>query len=129
MQTAAPLVPFATTPSASLDSKHPLATKPMTTMTTMTEPTQHIAIVIKFVPATNYHGSRISLSLPRWDGKRKVIPYDHSYRDTEEGARAWLNSKGINPSVLLDLGDHYCLACDWSQREAIFSAFGIPERN
>lgn len=91
------------------------------------DPEHKIAIVVKFLPATNSRGSRIGLSLPRWDNKAKRIPYNHECRDTESGARAWLAEKGVTPDTLLDLGTHYVLACEWVQRPAIFKAFGLKE--
>lgn len=92
------------------------------------EPTHKIAIVISFIPATNTRGHRIGMTLPRFK-KRKAISYDHSCRDTEEGARKWLLSQGVTPDTLLDLGDKYAFAVEWDQRPALFRAFGIPERN
>ena len=84
-----------------------------------------IAIVVKFMPASNVHSSRISLSLPRFDGKRKVIDFDHSFNNTFDIAAHWLASKGVAVECHMETKDSYTLACDWSQREAIFAAFGI----
>lgn len=90
---------------------------------------QHkIAIIVGFVPATNTKGSRVRLALPRFGGKRKLIDYDHAFQDTHENAEAWLAKAGVQTECFCDLGDEYGIICDWSQREAIFKAFGIPER-
>jgi hypothetical protein len=91
-------------------------------------PAQKIAVVVKFHPATNTNGSRIGLSLPRFDNKRKAIPFNHAFNDTTDGALDWLASKGVNPEAVLDMGSHYAFVCDWAQRPALFAAFGIPER-
>ena len=92
----------------------------------MKTPTHKIAIEVKFLGATNSRGSRICLRLPRWK-RSKLIPYRHECRDTEEGARSFLNEHGVTPDTLLDMDSHYVLACDWSERPAIFKAFGMRE--
>lgn len=92
-----------------------------------TQYTQKIVITVKYLPCTNSRGSRVGLCLPRFDGKRKVIPYDHAHNDAHEIAEAWLASKGVATDCFVDLGDEYGIVCDWSQRESIFRAFGIPE--
>jgi hypothetical protein len=92
-----------------------------------TQHSQKIAIVVKFLPVTYAKGSRVGLSLPRFDGKRKTISYDPAHNDAHENAEAWLAAQGIKTDCFCDLGDTYAILCDWSQREAIFRAFGIPE--
>lgn len=94
----------------------------------MKTPAHKIAIEIKFLGATNFKGSRVSLRLPRWK-KAKTIPYNHECRDSADVALCFLNQSGIDCDTLLDMDSHYVLACEWSQRPAIFKAFGLKESN
>ena len=87
-----------------------------------------IAIIIRYHGPTNSTGSRISLTLPRWDNARKYVSWDYGQGTTSaDQAEHWLAANGISPDTLLDMGGSYVLACKWEQRPAIFKAFGLPE--
>ena len=88
---------------------------------------QQIALIIKFHGATNSKGARFSFSLPRWNHKRKVFSYDHSFNDTLDNALAVLKEAGVPIAAVLDLGDHYALAIEWANRPQVFKMMGLPE--
>ena len=59
--------------------------------------TQNLLLVtVKYIGPTDYRGSRIKMSLPRF-GEAKTISYDYDGRDAEEGAVRYLASKGLAP--------------------------------
>lgn len=89
--------------------------------------TQQIAIAVKYIGASNFKGSRISLRLPRWK-KSRIIPYNHEAKDATDGAQIWLESNGIELSHIMDHYTHYVFSADWGQRQAIFKAFNIAEQ-
>lgn len=82
---------------------------------------QQLAIIVKFHGATNSKGSRFSLTLPRWDNKRRFFGYDHSLNGTLDNASAILKQAGVPIAAVLDLGDHYALAVEWSHQPAVFN--------
>ena len=84
-----------------------------------------IAIVVKYHEPTDNKGSRISLTLPRFENKRIYIPFGYEYRDSLDNATSALDAAGIKVSAHLDMDSHYILCCDWSQGPAIFKAFGL----
>lgn len=92
-------------------------------------PIHKISIVVRCLPATNTKPTRISLQLPRWNNKQKIIPYNHECSDLITGAVVWLAEQGIWPDTLLDLGDRWALGCLWTLegRAAVFKAFGIKK--
>jgi hypothetical protein len=55
-----------------------------------------LLVNVKYIGPTDYRGSRIKITLPRF-GESKTIPYDYDGRDAEEGAVRYLASKGIAP--------------------------------
>lgn len=89
---------------------------------------QQIAVLVKFHGATNSKGSRFSLTLPRWDNKRRFFSYDHSFNGTLENAFAVLKQAGIPVAAVLDLGDHYAFAIEWSHRPAVFNIMNRWEK-
>jgi hypothetical protein len=92
-----------------------------------TQLTQQIAILVKFHPATNSKGSRFSLSLPRWDGRKRFFSYDHSFNDTLDNALHVLGQNAVPVAAVLDLGDHYGLAVEWANRPQVFKMMGLKE--
>ena len=89
--------------------------------------THQIGIIVKYHGPTDNKGSRISLTLPRWQNKRIYIPFGYEYRDSLDNAMAALDAAGVKVSAHLDMDSHYVLCCDWSERWAIFNAFGLEE--
>ena len=55
-----------------------------------------IALIVKYIPATNTKGSRVSLHFPRFR-KRKFIPFNSMYNSTSAVALAYLEFNGIFP--------------------------------
>lgn len=55
-----------------------------------------LAVIVKYSGPTDYRGSRIKLSLPRF-GESKRISYNYEARDAEDGAVKFLATKGIAP--------------------------------
>ncbi len=89
--------------------------------------THQIGIVVKCHGPTDFKGARISLTLPRWEDKRIYIPFDYAYRDSLDNAASALDAAGVKIAAHLDMGSHYVLCCDWSERPAIAKVFGIKE--
>jgi hypothetical protein len=84
-----------------------------------------IAITAKFVPATDTRGSRVTISVPEYDGRR-IINYDHSCRDAGEVARVWLTAQGIVPNATAPLARGTCVfTVDRSNWSHIKSAFNL----
>jgi hypothetical protein len=65
---------------------------------------QNVAIVCKYHGCTDARGSRISLSLPRWNNKKISFPYAHELNGSDEQGEQELNKLFIFPSCCLDLG-------------------------
>jgi hypothetical protein len=55
-----------------------------------------IALIVKYVPATNTKGSRVSLHFPRFD-KRKLIPFNSMRNSTSAVVLDYLEDFGIFP--------------------------------
>ena len=91
----------------------------------MTAPTHKIAILVKFVPCTNFKPSRVALTLPRWDNKTKRIAYDHALRDTCEIAAAWLAEQGIDCDGFCEVKDGYVFTCSFDQVGTVLKAFEV----
>lgn len=91
------------------------------------EITHQIAVVVKYHEPTDNKGPRISLTLPRFKNKRIYIPYGYEYRNSLDNATSALDAAGIKVAAHLDMDSHDILCCDWSERPAIFKAFGLKE--
>ena len=52
-------------------------------------------IAVKYLPATNTRGSRVSMFSPRFK-KRKTIAYDYQKNSTAEIAQEYLKENGFN---------------------------------
>jgi hypothetical protein len=55
-----------------------------------------LLVTVKYIGPTDYRGSRIKLTLPRF-GEVKRISYNYEARDAEEGAVRFFASKGLAP--------------------------------
>ncbi len=84
-----------------------------------------IALTIRYLGPTNTKGSRVKMSLPRWDNKGKTISYDHRFRDTLEIACNWLKENNVDYTSFLDMGDFYVIGLDWDYSEQIRKLFNI----
>jgi hypothetical protein len=89
------------------------------------EITHQIAIVVKYHKPDDDKGSRISLTLPRFENKRIYIPFGYEYRNSLDNATCALDAAGIKVAAQLDMESYDILCCDWSECPAIFKAFGI----
>lgn len=78
-----------------------------------------LAIVVKYHGATNYKGSRFSITSPRFK-KRRMFDWNHALGSSDAQAEA------VIPFALdaqLDMGDHFILTTDdW---EAARKFFGV----
>lgn len=84
-----------------------------------------IAITAKFVPATDTRGSRVTISVPEYNGRR-TIGYDHGCRDAGDVARVWLTAQGIVPNACAPLNSSTCVfTVDRSNWSHIKSAFNL----
>jgi hypothetical protein len=87
----------------------------------MTTTTQHlIAVVVKYLGATSFRGSRVKLSLPRFKAS-KTISYDYSFNSSEDIAEAYLNKNGIVPVGEADLGDEHLFLLSWDDIKKVES--------
>lgn len=86
-----------------------------------------IAVVVECHGAGERKGARISLTLPRFSGKRVYLPYEYEHNDIVITACGWLDSKGILPATRFDLGvgKGYLLGVPWKQVELVHAAFKI----
>ncbi len=87
-----------------------------------------IAVIARYMPATNCRASRIKLSLPRWENKSITFSYylyETQLSKTEELAELHLRNNNITPIAVLDMGGFYILVIDFAQREKLFDLFGL----
>ena len=63
---------------------------------TSTEPTNLLAVIVKYVGPTDHRGSRVKMSLPRFNGSR-TIPFDYSTDNAEGTAAQYFAENGLNP--------------------------------
>lgn len=86
-----------------------------------------IAVVVKYHGPTDNKGSRVSLTLPRWDDKRVTVSYNYECGDSLEVAEKWLTEHSVPIVAHLDMDSHYVLCVSFSDGPALRKAFGIPE--
>lgn len=88
-------------------------------------PEHKIAVIVKYHGPTNTRGSRVSLNLTRWN-KRVSFSYTHEGQTLEQ-ACSWFEAKGIPVDSFVELKNEYVLSITWTNRPAVFAAFGLPE--
>jgi hypothetical protein len=64
-----------------------------------------LLVTVKYIGPTNYRGSRIKLSLPRFK-ESLTIPYNYEARDAEQGAAMYLAENGCEPIARACGADH-----------------------
>jgi len=64
-----------------------------------------IACTVKYIGPTDYRGSRIKMSLPRFE-ETLTIPYNYEARDAEQGAVIFLTDNGCEPIARACAADH-----------------------
>lgn len=83
-----------------------------------------ICAEVRYLGPTNHKGSRIKVSLPRFETS-KTISYRYEGRDAEEGAVAWLRENGVEPVARACGRDHVALLLisfdDVAKLETLFS--------
>jgi len=79
-----------------------------------TYPIHALTVIVKFLPCTNYLGSRVSLT--RYSGNnwvsRKVYSYDHAFNGVHDQAVSLLQTAGCKILCSLEIPDAYVLAID-----------------
>lgn len=88
---------------------------------TKTEAQNLLLVTVKYIGPTDYRGSKIKLSLPRF-GETKRIPYNYDGRDAEEGAVLYLASKGLAPVARACGEDCAHLLFDFAHVDALVAA-------
>lgn len=83
-----------------------------------------IPLIIKYHPATNFLGSRLSITCR---GNRRYFPFD-GYANVASAAEAILIQAGFVVSFLLEMKDHYIIAIDPDQSEKLYHFFMIDTR-
>lgn len=96
---------------------------------TQHEAEHQIAVLVKWHGPTDHRGSRISLTLPRWDNKRVFMSFDHSARSMIDQVQTWLVSKGVEAATLFDLGNArgYMLGISWKHVNNVLAAFNVKK--
>jgi hypothetical protein len=74
-------------------------------MSTQTNTKNLIACTVKYIGPTDYRGSRIKMSLPRFE-ETLTIPYNYEARDAEQGAAIFLADNGCEPIARASGADH-----------------------
>lgn len=74
---------------------------------------RYIAATVKYIPASNSRGSRVKITLPRFNVS-KTTPFDHQYNNSEDIAVAYLQANGIVINGSAELGDQSVLLIDWT---------------
>lgn len=86
-----------------------------------------VAVVATYIPATNYKGSRVKLSLPRWENKRIFREWDSALGgDCQRQGQAVLEAAGIEVAGFAELEKGYAILCPFGQHEAIAKLFKLP---
>lgn len=82
-----------------------------------------IAVTVRYVGPTDYRGSRIKISLPRFE-ERRCIPYDYEAKDAEDGAVRFLQNSGCEPVARACGPDHSSIILfSFAQVDALLSVF------
>ena len=68
-------------------------------------------IEVKYIPATNTSGSKVSLTDHRLDEKIK-IPYDCAFNSTYDISEDYLNNKGFKIVGMSEMKNSYAILCD-----------------
>jgi hypothetical protein len=86
--------------------------------------TQNLLLVtVKYIGPTDYRGSRIKLTLPRF-GEVKRISYNYEARDAEDGAVQFFASKGLAPVFRACGEDCAHLLFDFEHADSLIAIFG-----
>lgn len=68
---------------------------------------------VKFLPASNHKGNRVSITEKRWEKSDRVtVPYAYQFNNAQEVAIDYLTKRGINITSRGELGDFCILTSD-----------------
>jgi hypothetical protein len=82
-----------------------------------------IAMSVKYIGPTDYRGSRIKMSLPRFE-ESLTISYDYEAKDAEDGAVKFLENSGLFPVARACGSDHIAiLLFSFDSTDALLSLF------
>lgn len=87
-----------------------------------TEPKNLLAVTVRYIGPTNHRGSRIKLSLPRFD-ESLMIPYDYECNNADDGAIKFLASKDLHPIAQAEGSDHAILLFSFDSCKPLLSLF------
>jgi hypothetical protein len=82
-----------------------------------------LLVTVKYLGPTDYRGSRIKLTLPRF-GEVKRIPYNYEARDAEEGAVQFFATKNLAPVFRACGEDCAHLLFDFEHADSLAAIFG-----
>jgi len=71
-----------------------------------------VSVSVKFLPATNFKGSRVKITFDRPIKGRVLsitIPFDHAHGSAEEVAAEFLTREGFPPEASVDIDDRVLL--------------------
>ena len=85
----------------------------------------YIIIQAKYICPTNFNGSRVGLSLPRWDNKKIIRSWDDALSGLENQAAEILRSAGITPAGFGETKEGYSFFVPFDQVEAVRSLFCV----
>ena len=82
-----------------------------------------IAVSVKYIGPTDYRGSRIKMSMPRFE-ETLTIPYNYEARDAEQGAVMYLSDNGCDPIARACGADHSAtLLFSFDSTDSLLSLF------
>jgi len=82
-----------------------------------------IACTVKYIGPTDYRGSRIKMSMPRFD-ETLTIPYNYEAKDAEECAAMFLSDNGCEPVARACGADYSAiLLFNFSDADSLLSLF------
>ena len=83
-----------------------------------------LAVIVKYIPASETKGSRVKMTLPRYK-KSKTIPFDHSFNTSYQIAENYLTINYISVKSEADLGDQHLLLVSWQDARKLTDLFGV----
>jgi hypothetical protein len=84
-----------------------------------------IAILVKYLCPTNTLGSRVKLTLPRWENKSLTIPYNYSLNNVSEMAETYLIENGVIVESEAEVENGFILIINFSEVKNLLSLFKI----
>lgn len=88
----------------------------------MNKPQNLIAISVRFLGATNTKGSRVKLTVSRFNTS-KTIPFDYKHNNAEDTAVAFFHSNGVAPFARCCTASGSTLLFSFDDAEKIVALF------